>query len=168
MGRYPNNTSYQEVSALYKALRPDYQLRNWEDILAIHNFDIRKTKGYSDLTQEQKDLFESYVCEHMNGVGLNTKITMFPVSVHFVREYAYCEKEVWDEEDGRSYRMQIGREWVILKPDGKTKKFKKYIDDDKTEADVTSVRVVGDYLRVDWRMNKSPVWFHVMAPNNYY
>lgn len=76
MRRKPTNrTSYKEVCALYEKFgRSDYRLRSAEDILNIHGFDIRETDGYEDLTQEQKELFESYCVTHMNSLGMNTKI----------------------------------------------------------------------------------------------
>lgn len=105
----------------------------------------------------------------MNSVGMNTKITMYPKTVHFVREYQYCSFPEWDEEIQKNIRWQIGREWIILKANGRTKKFKKYLDDDRTEADIDkTVTKEFEYLRVDWRQNGTNVWFHVTAPDEYY
>ena len=88
----------------------------------------------------------------MNSVGMNTKITMYPKTVHFVREYQYCSFPEWDEEIQKNIRWQIGREWIILKANGRTRKFTKEFE----------------YLRVDWRQNGTNVWFHVTAPDEYY
>ena len=117
MRRKPTNrTSYKEVCALYEKFgRSDYRLRSAEDILNIHGFDIRETDGYEDLTQEQKELFESYCVTHMNSLGMNTKITMWPKSVHYVKEYDYYSAPEWDEDEQRNIRWEIGREWIILK-----------------------------------------------------
>ena len=60
----------------------------------------------------------------MNSVGMNTKITMYPKTVHFVREYQYCSFPEWDEEIQKNIRWQIGREWINLKANGRTRKFK--------------------------------------------
>lgn len=140
------NTSHKGVCRLYETCgRSDYCLRAAEDILFIHGFDIRKTPGYEDLTSDQKDLFAAHCVKYMNSVGMNTKITMYPKTVHFVRE------------------------WIILKANGRTKKFKKYLDDDRTEADIDkTVTKEFEYLRVDWRQNGTNVWFHVTAPDEYY
>lgn len=123
MRRKPTNrTSYKEVCALYEKFgRSDYRLRSAEDILNIHGFDIRETDGYEDLTQEQKELFESYCVTHMNSLGMNTKITMWPKSVHYVKEYDYYSAPEWDEDEQRNIRWEIGREWIILKANGWTK-----------------------------------------------
>ena len=171
MRRKPTNrTSYREVCELYKKRGlEDCRLRNAEDVLFVHGFDIRETTGYEDLTEEHKALFEAYVVTHMNGVGMNTKITMWPKSVHYVKEYTYCSAPEWDEEEQKNIRWQIGREWIILKANGRTKKFKKYMDEGKTEADIDSVSTTEkEYLRVDWKYNGSSEWFHVIKADNYY
>ncbi len=169
MKRKPTNrTSYREVMALYESYGiHDYRLRTAADVKNIHGFDLAETTGYEDLTEENKRIFEAYVLRHMNSVGMTIKITMWPKSVHFVRELAYYGPEVWDEEDERSYRWEIGREWIILKANGRTKKFKKYMDDGKTAADA-EMTAGKEFLRVDWRMNGQNVWFHVSKDLEYY
>ncbi len=51
----------------------------------------------------------------MNSLGMNTKITMWPKSVHYVKEYDYYSAPEWDEDEQRNIRWQIGREWIIFK-----------------------------------------------------
>ncbi len=144
-------------------------LRTIEDVKNIHNFDVTETTGYEDLTEENKRIFEAYVLQHMNSVGMNTKITMWPKSVHFVREYSYCTAPEWDEYEKKNVRWEIGREYIILKANGRTKKFKKFLDDDRTEADIDkSATTEKEFLRVDWRMNGENIWFHVSKELEYY
>lgn len=144
-------------------------LRTIEDVKNIHNFDVTETTGYEDLTEENKRIFEAYVLQHMNSVGMNTKITMWPKSVHFVREYSYCTAPEWDEYEKKNVRWEIGREYIILKANGRTKKFKKFLDDDRTEADIDkSATTEKEFLRVDWRMNEENIWFHVSKELEYY
>lgn len=144
-------------------------LRTIEDVKNIHNFDVTETTGYEDLTEENKRIFEAYVLQHMNSVGMNTKITMWPKSVHYVREYRYCTAPEWDEYEKKNVRWEIGREYIILKANGRTKKFKKFLDDDRTEADIDkSATTEKEFLRVDWRMNGENIWFHVSKELEYY
>ena len=171
MRRKPTNrTSYREVTALYEHYGiNDYMLRTIEDVKNIHNFDVTETTGYEDLTEEHKRIFEAYVLRHMTSVGMNTKITMWPKSVHFGREYTECTAPEWDEAEKKNVRWVIGRECIILKANGRTKKFKKYMDDDKTEADIDkSATTEKEFLRVDWRMNGENIWFHVSKELEYY
>jgi len=169
MRRKPTNrTSYTEVTRLYQERGlSDYCLKTAEDVLFIHNFNLAETEGYSDLTDEYKKIFVSYVLRHMNSVGMNTKITMWPKSVHFVRELTYCGPKEWDEEDKKYYRWEIGKEYIILKANGQTKKFKKFMDEGKTPADADKT-TEKEFLRVDWRMNGTNTWFHVSKELEYY
>ena len=168
MRKPTNRTSYREVCALYEANgRNDYRLKTVEDILNIHGFDIRETTGYSDLTEENKKIFEAYVLKHMNGVGMNTRITMWPKSVHYVKEILKYGPEEWDEDEQRKFRWQIGREFIILKANGRTKKFRSYWDDGKGEGDVDSTKE-NEVLRVDWKYCGHNEWFHVSEELSYY
>ena len=163
-----NRTSYEEVTALYEEYgRTDYQLQTVQDVLNIHGYDITETTGYEDLTEENKRIFEAYVIRHLNSVGMNTRIAMWPKSVHYVRELTYTGPEEWDPEEQRNFRWEIGKEFIILKANGKTKKFKKYMDDGKTEADIDKT-TEKEFLRVDWKMHGRITWFHVSKELEYY
>lgn len=86
-----------------------------------------------------------------------------------MKEYDYYSSPEWDEDEQRDIRWEIGREWIILKANGRTKKFKKYMDEGKTMADVDAVSTQEkEYLRVDWKYQGRAEWFHVMAPDKYY
>ena len=116
MRKPTNRTSYKEVTALYKEYgRTDYQLQTVQDVLNIHGYDITETTGYEDLTEENKRIFEAYVISHLNNVGMNTRLTMWPKSVHYVRELTYAGPEEWDPEEQRNFRWEIGKEFIILK-----------------------------------------------------
>lgn len=169
MKRKPTNrTSYRDVTALYEKYgRFDYTLQTVQDVANIHGFDLTETTGYEDLTEENKRIFEAYVLHHMNSVGMNTKITMWPKSVHYVRELTYLGPEEWDEEEGRNFHWEIGKEFIILKANGKTKKFKKYMDEGKTVADIDKT-TEKEFLRVDWKMHGHNTWFHVSKDLEYY
>lgn len=168
MRKPTNRTSYKEVTALYKEYgRTDYQLQTVQDVLNIHGYDITETTGYEDLTEENKRIFEAYVISHLNNVGMNTRLTMWPKSVHYVRELTYAGPEEWDPEEQRNFRWEIGKEFIILKANGKTKKFRKYMDDGKTEADIDKT-TEKEFLRVDWKMHGRITWFHVSKELEYY
>lgn len=169
MRRKPTNrTSYTEVTALYQKYGlSDYMLHTVQDIQNIHGYDITETTGYEDLTEENKRIFEAYVIRHLNSVGMNTKITMWPQSVHYVRELTYCGPEEWDPEEQRNFRWEIGKEFIILKANGRTRKFKKYMDDGKTEADIDKT-TKKEFLCVDWKFGRENVWFHVSKELEYY
>ena len=168
MRKATNRTSYKEVCALYEATgRTDYRLQTVNDIKVIHGFDILETTGYEDLTEEQKETFVAYVLKHLNSVGMNTRITMFPYSVHYVREISLLSAETWCEEDQRNYREELGREYLIVKANGKTKKWKKFFYEEGTENKVDSRRET-EFLRVDWKYGTGREWFHVSKELEYY
>lgn len=165
-----NRRSYKEVCALYEARGlTDYRLRTAEDVKAIHNFDLTETEGYSDLSDENKELFIKFMISFMNGQGMNLKITVFPRSVHFVRKTTFLKECPPDPEDGKVYKEEIGIKFTILKANGRTKTLSRagYFDKDKTKEDVTHTRDE-EFLRVDLLMGGNKTWFHVLAPDRYF
>lgn len=160
--------NYREVTALYEATgRNDYQLKTVNDIKVIHGFDIRETTGYEDLTEKQKATFEAYVIRHMNSVGMDMRLMMWPRSVHFVREVSLLSKKEWNEEYSRFNREELGREYIILKANGEMKKWKRFIykGDEEKEIKATSEK---EFLRVDWKFRSGSEWFHVSDDLEYY
>lgn len=49
---------------------PDYRLRNVTDLKVIFGHDVKLLKGYSDLTAEQQQLFDAFICNYYNCVGM--------------------------------------------------------------------------------------------------
>lgn len=45
---------------------PDYRLRNVTDLKVIFGHDVKLLKGYSDLTAEQQQLFDAFICNYYN------------------------------------------------------------------------------------------------------
>lgn len=169
MGRkIVNQISWEEVCARYESYGlSDYILQTAQDIQNILGYDITETAGYKDLTEENKKIFEEYVIRHLNNVGMDSRLNMQLKSVHYVRELVYLGPEEWNQVEERNIRFQIGKEFIILKADGRTEKFKKYMDKEKTEADIDKT-TENEFLRVDWRMNGRSEWFHVSKELEYY
>lgn len=165
-----NRRSYKEVCSLYESRGlTDYVLRTPDDIKAIHNFDITETEGYSDLTDENKKLFCGFMVAYMNGLGMNTKIRLFPRRVNFVRKTTFLKECPPDPEDGKIYKEEIGVKFTILKANGRTKTLPRagYFDRDRTEKDVTHIHNE-EFLRADLLIGNEKTWFHVLAPDRYY
>ena len=101
-------------------------------------------------------------------MGLGEEVGKFGgQTVHFVREVTLLSAEYYDKEDKRNYRSEIGREYIILKANGKTKKWKRFIyeDEDEKNIDATSDK---EFLRVDWKYGSGSEWFHVSDKLEYY
>lgn len=165
-----NRRNYKEVCSLYESRGlTDYCLRTPDDIKAIHNFDITETEGYSDLTNENKKLYADFFITYMNGLGMNTKITIFPRRVNFVRKTTYLRQLPPDPEDGKIYKEEIGVKFTILKANGKTKTLPRagYFDEGMTADDATETREE-EFLRADLIVQRDNTWFHVLAPDRYY
>lgn len=163
------NQDYETVCRLYKENGLEhYMLNSAEDAKKVHGFDYTETPGFVELSDENKKLFNEFIVNFMNGLSMNTKITMCPKYVHYVTEtklYRYCV----DEDTGDKRLDHLGSIVNINKLDGSKEVLTQFFyEDDVTMKDVTQKREE-TYLRVCWAYTTgNEEWYHVIAPRKWY
>ena len=103
---------------------PDYRLRNVTDLKVVFGHDVKLLKGYSDLTAEQQQLFDAFICNYYNCVGMGLKCGFVPKSIHYVEKITYCVSRPADEWNETPYKEVCAAVFNILLPDGKKRRFK--------------------------------------------
>ncbi len=83
---------------------PDYRLRNVTDLKVVFGHDVKLLKGYSDLTAEQQQLFDAFICNYYNCVGMGLKCGFVPKSIHYVEKITYCVSRPADEWNETPYK----------------------------------------------------------------
>jgi hypothetical protein len=77
-----------EVNELY-----DYVLRNTNDLLRTHGIDFKDVKGYNELTDKNKAVYETFIIKFFNMWGLSQRKQIMPEAVHWVEDTEYLVKE---------------------------------------------------------------------------
>ena len=79
----------------------DFQFRTTDDICQVFNYRVEDIDGYAGLTDQNKADFKVFMVKFLNGLGLYSKATIKPVSVHSVahREFIRTKPE-YDEVVG--------------------------------------------------------------------
>lgn len=137
----------------------DYQLRNLADLEAIHGVNVLELPGYTDLSDEHKNLFDRSIIRFFNAHGLDNRKGLQPRCVHYVREVEYV-KSISEDED-----MLVGIEINIIDSETGRKKhrlhryvFEKGISFKECRKDVK------EYLRFELKDE----WFHIKNTGELY
>ena len=94
--------SYKNIEKLYKYYGiTDYKLRNTEDLLKIHGVDFKAVKGYKDIDDINRVVYEKFIINFLNGSSLESRMTLVPKEIHFVEDTNYLIPE-------KDYRVIVG------------------------------------------------------------
>jgi len=65
----------------------DYKLKTTDDLLKTHGIDFKAVEGYSRLDDVNKLLYEKFIVNLFNGLGLDSRMTMIPKGIYFVEDF---------------------------------------------------------------------------------
>ena len=160
---------YAEALQRYDAAGlSDYRLKTAFDILTVHGHDIAQLKGYKDLTAEQRNLFNAFIVNYYNGVGMGMRCGFVPKSVHYVEKITYCVSRPADDWHEQPYKEVVAVFFNILLPNGKKKKFKEHIIYPEIPPEYWFEQTKEEFLRYDYKDGKRMDWLHVIEPRKWY
>ena len=67
----------------------DFELRSLGDLMKIHGINARKIEGFSELSEEDKKVYEKFIIRYMNGHGLSYRSTIYPQKIYRAFEVDY-------------------------------------------------------------------------------
>ena len=146
----------------------DYRLRNVTDLKVVFGHDVKLLKGYSDLTAEQQKLFDAFICNYYNCVGMGLKCGFVPKSIHYVEKITYCVSRPADEWHESPYKEVCAAVFNILLPNGKKRKFKSFNFYPEIPPEYWIDSSTERFLRYDYKDGKKMIWLHVIEPDRWY
>jgi hypothetical protein len=74
---------YPEVEFAYiiHKIKGHYKFETVEEVKNVLCFDIRQTKGFTELPDDKKEMAERRIIGFINGWGLEARDTLYPISV---------------------------------------------------------------------------------------
>lgn len=150
----------------------DYQLGDIEDLKYVFNIDVNNIQGYSTLDDSNKQLFNEFIVNFLNGLGIDSKLCVDPLSIYFVEEYESFVKDLEECETDSLY--VVSYEYKLAALDKDMKPVKKLIEnrlDKYKECEILSTSTKR-YLRFTYFYkygeNLKKEWLHVMNENEWY
>lgn len=133
-----------EIENLYKinAIN-DYQLRNTDDLLKVHSINFKKVDGYNELDDSNKKIYEKFIVNFFNGLGLDSRSEVVPKGIYWVKNMQHRLKE--DPE------IISGEVILVIKKDGLMKIHRVWMDKDYTECETIELESdTSVYLRFEY------------------
>jgi len=141
----------------------DYSLKTADDLLRTHGINFKAVEGYTRLDDVNKLLYEKFIINLFNGLGLDSRMTMVPKGIYYVEDFDYLVKE--NPED--DYFNVAGGLVMAIDKNGLKTVHRSWKDDDYTHLEMTKGKPK-TYLRFEYEHNDREEWLHVIDPKTWY
>lgn len=148
----------EQIETLYKANGlVDYKLRDTEDLLKVHGINFKEVQGFSEIDNLNRETYEKFIIKIFNALGLESRMTLFPMRVYFVEETNYHIKQQPQDD----FYICIGGIVKIIDKNGIKKEHSSWQDEDyKNIKPIKSEST--SYLRFEYEHNNHEEWLHVI------
>ncbi len=136
----------------------DFELRSLGDLMKIHGINARKIEGFSELSEEDKKVYEKFIIRYMNGHGLSYRSTIYPQKIYRAFEVDYLVKE---DPNNNFYFKFAGEVWDCTDEDNVVMVKGWGSIEDRNKPGVIKKRGES-YLRVEVKEKDSEVWLHII------
>lgn len=148
-----------------------FQLKSKEDLLKVFGVKVEQLEGFENLSDENKELFTKFLINFYNMHGVDSKLCLEPVSIHFVQEFRTLvkdniENEYWDWFSTKVFILDKDSNELKLFKHNKEKELQHLKNTDATFKNTRDY-----YLRFDYKWNGKKVikeWLHVKSENEWY
>ena len=82
-------TDTGDILKMYQSIGIGGQLQTLDNLLVLHGIDIKKIKGYEQLSEKEQEMFGFFILRYFNGWGLAARMTIRPLWVGWVEENKY-------------------------------------------------------------------------------
>ena len=141
----------------------DYRLKTADDLLRTHGINFKAVEGYTRLDDVNKLLYEKFIINLFNGLGLDSRMTMIPKGIYYVEDFDYLVKE--NPED--DYFNVAGGLVMDIDKNGLKTVHRSWKDDDYAHLEMTEGKPK-TYLRFEYEHNDREEWLHVIDPKTWY
>ena len=111
-----------QIEKIYETLGiKSSRLKSLEELEA-YGIKVKEIKGYNNLTEENKKIFNNFILNYFNQLGMRTKLNFEAIQINYVEETDYVAEDPDDSECELFARRII----KAIYKDGKKKVIHKY------------------------------------------
>lgn len=141
----------------------DYKLRNTDDLLKTHGIDYREVAGFKRLDDVNRQLYEKFIINFFNGLGLDSRMTLIPKGIYYVQDYDLLVKE--NPED--DYYNVAGGVVMAIDRNGLKTVHRIWHDEDYSHLKPKKGKSK-TYLRFEYEHYGRREWQHVVGEKTWY
>ena len=102
-----------QIEKIYETLGiKSSRLKSLEELEA-YGIKVKEIKGYNNLTEENKKIFNNFILNYFNQLGMRTKLNFEAIQINYVEETDYVAEDPDDSEcelfARRIIKAKIGR-----------------------------------------------------------
>jgi len=151
-----------QIENLYKVNGlTDYKLKNTEDLLKVHGIGFKEVDGCNRLDDLNRAIYEKFIINIFNAMGLESRTTLVPKGIYFVEETDYLIKH----EPQDDFYTVIGGVVKIIDRNGMKSILRTWEDEDLKDFDPTDSES-RNYLRFEYVHIDRKEWLHVIKDGN--
>lgn len=146
-----------QIENLYKINDlKDYKLKTTEDLLRVHGIDFKAIEGYNRLDDLNRSIYEKFIINFLNGLGLESRADLVPKGIYFVEDIEYLV-----QEEGEDFPTIAGHIVYAIDRNGLKSVFRRWIHKDYEELEITEGEPM-KYLRFEYEHQERKEWLHVI------
>ena len=141
----------------------DYKLKKPEDLLYVHGINYKNVKGYDELDDLNRAIYEKFIMKIFNAWGLESRALLIPKGIYWVEEVEYITKENNDQ----NYFDYAGCIIYTIDRNGNKTVLREWMDEDYKHLERTATKPK-NYLRFEYEHGTNnegePIneWLHVI------
>jgi len=132
-------------------------LNNAGELLEMYGVDFKSVKGFEELSDTNKEIFEAFIVNFFNGLGLESRTHLIPLGIYWVEHNEHLTKE--DPQD--DYYIVCGSTIYAIDREGNKVLHRKWVDEDYKDSEVLKTET-SEYLRVEYEHYGRKEWLHVI------
>ena len=149
-----------QIEKIYETLGiKSSRLKSLEELEA-YGIKVKEIKGYNNLTEENKKIFNNFILNYFNQLGMRTKLNFEAIQINYVEETDYVAEDPDDSECELFARRII----KALYKDGKKKVIHKYGSQFKGLEIIRQCK--NEYFRFEFKEHGHKIWLHIIDEGN--
>lgn len=150
-----------QIEKIYEALGiKSSRLKSLEELEERYGIKVKEIKGYNNLTEENKKIFNNFILNYFNQLGIRTKQAFKPVQINYVEETDFISDDPDDAECELFSKIVI----KAIYQDGKKKVIHQFANQYKGLK--IKRKSNSEYLRFEFKEHGSKVWLHIIDQGN--
>ena len=143
-----------QIEKLYESCGlNDYKIGTVQDLMKIYSIDY-KIEGYNKLDDLNRNIYEKFIVNFFNGLGLESRDTLIPKAIYWVEDISYLVPE-------DDYNLVVGGIVKSIDRNGVKNVIHTWNDEDYKDKEYTEGNPE-NYLRIEYKHNSRAEWLHVI------
>lgn len=138
-----------------------FRLTCVDDILKCHGIDFQAVKGYNELGDIHKVVYEKFLVNYLNSLGMDLRMGIQPTGIFYVEDTEYLAQD----PDEPEYIVSVKRIIKSINRNGTKKIIHTYIEKKYSNLPIKEENK-SYYFRIEYKCHGKKEWLHINNDGN--